>query len=526
MKKWVVATAIFAVVLPIIVALALGTIIMGLHRGAVGAACMPESMQVAPQAGNAPESAELFEAIEHNAQGNSRLALSMLVASNLESNWQNVRSKDGAFGYFQIQHPGVVHPDITVEEAMTASGATNFMLPAFKAALNYVGDLTWMTNPEKAAHDVAYAAERPAKPYYQSQGPAKVAAAYQASLQVMRERGMDVDFSKDSAELLAPAVSPISFEEMLEFCDQYGGANFGGGLPYGQAVNIVIEAARSQFGVPYVYGGGGPKGPSTSLLAKGNFSDIGFDCSGLTSYAFAQAGITLPRTAATQWAATRAIKEVPAGSEQPGDLVFFSSVGSVSAPGHVGIVIDPSRKKMIEAPQTGDVVREGSYDRGDVVGYTRPYTEAQLNQAGVSAGGWRAPLDPGYRMSSPFGNRFHPIQHVWRLHDGADMSNVGPTDPIYAVHSGTVVRAAPYSTCGNMVTLRHTPQLTTRYCHMSRFAPGLTVGQTVQAGQVIGYVGSTGGVTGPHLHFVLEVGGKATDPVVYFRQNLGIELVP
>lgn len=524
MKKWLAAGIAFVVLAPVMVALIFGTILMGVSEG-ISTTCSPESTVVSAQGGDAPESAELFDAIEHNANGDSRLALSMFVASYLESGWRNVRSNDGAFGYFQIQHPGVVHPDITVAEAMNAGSATNFMLPAFKAAMNYVGPQVWGTNPEKAAHDVAYAAERPRYPYYKSQGPEKVKAAYEASVQVMRERGMSVDFATTTLLNVESAVTPISFEEMIELCDQYGGANLGGGLPYAQAVNIVIEAARSQFGVPYVFGGGGPNGPSTSSLAKGNFSDIGFDCSGLTSYAFAQAGIKLPRTAATQWKETRGIKEVSAGSEKPGDLVFFSSVGSVSAPGHVGIVLDPSRKKMIEAPRTGDVVKIGSYDRGDVVGFTRPYTEAQVNLAGVTQSGWRVPLDPGYRMSSPYGNRFHPIFHVWRLHDGVDMS-ISEGTPIYAAHAGTVVSVGPYGGCGNMVTLRHSPQLDTRYCHMSRFAAGLTSGQTVQAGQVIGYVGNTGNSRGNHLHFVLEVGGRSVDPVAYLRQNMGLELVP
>jgi Membrane proteins related to metalloendopeptidases len=525
-KKWLIAGVICAILAPLVIALTMGIILMGVSKGVTAASCMPESTVVDPVRGDAPESAELFEAIEHNTEGNSRLALSMLVASYLESGWQNVKSNDGAFGYFQIQQPGVVHPDITVEEAMTAAGSTNFMLPAFKAALNYVGTLTWAVSPEKAAHDVAYAAERPAKPYYQSQGPEKVAAAYQASVQVMQERGMSVDFANDTVFDVAPPVNPISYEEMIEFCDQYGGVDYGAGLPYGQAVNVVLSAARSQFGVPYVYGGGGPQGPSTSPVAKGNFSDIGFDCSGLTSYAFAQAGINLTRTAGTQWEETRAIKEIPAGSEKPGDLVFFVSVGTTADPGHVGIVLDPSRKKMIEAPTTGDVVREGSYDRADVIGFTRPYTEEQYDLTdGVTQAGWGLPMAPGYRMSSPFGNRFHPIFHVWRLHSGVDLAAPKGT-PIYAVHAGKVERAGANGGCGNTVTLRHDLRVETEYCHMTGFAPGLMIGRQVQAGQLIGFVGDTGDAVGDHLHFIVRVGGTFVDPVAYFRQNIGLELVP
>lgn len=525
MKKWLTAGIVLVILAPIVAALALGSILMGVSQGMAAASCTPENAVNATQAGNAPESAKLFDAIEHNAKGNNRLALSMLLASYLESGWRNVKSQDGAFGYFQIQQPGVVHPDITVAEAMTAAGATNFMVPAFKGALNQVGSPIWGSNPERAAHDVAYAAERPAMPYYESQGPTKVKAAYEASLKVMQKRGMSVDFTSTVAPNTQSALTPISFEEMVQFCDQYGGANYGAGLPYGQAVNIVIEAARSQFGLPYVFGGGGAKGPSTSVSAKGNFSDIGFDCSGLTSYAFDKAGIKLPRTAGEQWQATRKIKQVPVGSEQPGDLVFFVTVGSVSDPGHVGIVIDSERKKMIEAPFTGQRVGEGSYDRHDIVGFTRPYTEAQAHLAGANKAGWRAPLDDGYRMSSPFGNRYHPIFHVWRLHGGVDFAAPEGT-PIYATHTGTVIGAEPYGGCGNTVRLRHNSRIETQSCHMSRFAPGLARGSSVQVGQVIGYVGQTGDADGNHLHFIVLDNGKPVDPVSYFRRNLGLELVP
>ncbi len=143
--------------------------------------------------------------------------------------------------------------------------------------------------------------------------------------------------------------------------------------------------AQSQLGVPYVYGGGNRNGPTTSSLAHGNFGVSGFDCSSFTQYSFYQgAGIEIPRTAKSQWLATQQYRVEP-GSEQPGDLVFFGGYLGSSGPGHVGIVIDPAKKIMINEPKTGDVVSYDSYDWGsDIVGFTRPYPVETIHPTATS----------------------------------------------------------------------------------------------------------------------------------------------
>ncbi len=132
--------------------------------------------------------------------------------------------------------------------------------------------------------------------------------------------------------------------------------------------------------------------------------------------------------------------------------------------------------------------------------------------------GWRIPLDAGvYTVNDQFGMRFHPIYHRWMLHSGIDLGADKGT-PIYAAQSGTVDYVGPSGDLGNFVRINHAGGVQTGYGHMVRFADGLKAGDLVQAGQVIGYVGSTGGSTGFHLHFIVRIDGKLTNPVDFMRQ--------
>ena len=76
---------------------------------------------------------------------------------------------------------------------------------------------------------------------------------------------------------------------------------------------------------------------------------------------------------------------------------------------------------------------------------------------------------------------------------------------------------------GNYVSIDHGDEVTSGYGHMVRFAEGITEGATVKTGQVIGYVGTTGGSTGPHLHFMIRVKGQLTDPVTFMKEH-GVEI--
>ncbi len=112
-------------------------------------------------------------------------------------------------------------------------------------------------------------------------------------------------------------------------------------------------------------------------------------------------------------------------------------------------------------------------------------------------------------VTSPYGWRVHPISGVWRLHTGIDFGARSGT-PIYACRGGTVVRASWYGGYGNAIIIDHGGGMQTLYGHQSGFAVGY--GARVVAGQHIGYVGSTGNSTGPHLHFEVYINGSTVDP--------------
>ena len=113
----------------------------------------------------------------------------------------------------------------------------------------------------------------------------------------------------------------------------------------------------------------------------------------------------------------------------------------------------------------------------------------------------------GARLSSSFGMRKHPILGFNKMHKGTDFA--APTGtPIMASGSGTVTRARWCGGGGNCVKIRHNSTYETIYAHMSKFASGIKEGRKVKQGQIIGYVGSTGLSTGPHLHYEVVVNGK------------------
>jgi len=127
-------------------------------------------------------------------------------------------------------------------------------------------------------------------------------------------------------------------------------------------------------------------------------------------------------------------------------------------------------------------------------------------------GTFRSPL-PLARVTSRFNpKRMHPVLHVVMPHNGIDYGASTGT-PVYASAPGTVSTAGDGGPCGNMVQIEHAGGLSTAYCHLSRFAPGLHPGQHVEARELVGYVGKTGRATGPHLHFAVKRGGTFIDPL-------------
>ena len=113
----------------------------------------------------------------------------------------------------------------------------------------------------------------------------------------------------------------------------------------------------------------------------------------------------------------------------------------------------------------------------------------------------------GARLSSPFGMRKHPIDGFNKMHKGTDFAAPMGT-PIMASGDGVVKKAGWCGGGGNCVLIRHNSTYQTIYAHMKNFALGIRSGVRVKQGQVIGYVGSTGKSTGPHLHYEVIFNGK------------------
>lgn len=125
------------------------------------------------------------------------------------------------------------------------------------------------------------------------------------------------------------------------------------------------------------------------------------------------------------------------------------------------------------------------------------------------SGNWYWPLPGYYYISSVFGGRYHPITGVWETHTGTDVPAPGGT-PIQCAKDGVVTTVVPESagsSYGNYCIVYHGDGYATLYAHMQS-TPSVSVGESVSAGQVIGYVGTTGSSTGNHLHFELRINGQ------------------
>lgn len=138
--------------------------------------------------------------------------------------------------------------------------------------------------------------------------------------------------------------------------------------------------------------------------------------------------------------------------------------------------------------------------------------QAAAGNAPPSNAAWQCPV-PYYTLTSPFGMRVHPVLGYKRMHNGIDMACAQGT-PIYATRAGTVTVASYQAGgAGNYVSINHGDGFSSIYMHMTHYI--VYAGQQVAKGQVIGYVGSTGISTGPHLHFGISYGGTYVNPLAY-----------
>lgn len=165
-----------------------------------------------------------------------------------------------------------------------------------------------------------------------------------------------------------------------------------------------------------------------------------------------------------------------------------------------------------------------SFRASDSTYYAIPFVqdgeELYYNERGNSLEGafLKAPLD-FYRISSRFTNsRYHPVLKRYRAHHGVDYAAPAGT-PVYAIGNGKVIaKAYQANGGGNYVKIKHNGTYTTTYMHLSRFAKGLKVGSTVKQKEIIGYVGSTGLSTGPHLDFRVYENGRPINPLTIKSQ--------
>jgi murein DD-endopeptidase MepM/ murein hydrolase activator NlpD len=127
----------------------------------------------------------------------------------------------------------------------------------------------------------------------------------------------------------------------------------------------------------------------------------------------------------------------------------------------------------------------------------------------------RMPLE-GSQLTSGYGMRTHPVLGGRRQHAGIDLA--APTGtPVYATADGVVGRADWYSSYGLYIAIEHGASMQTRYAHLSRLA--VAAGDNVKKGDLIGYVGSTGRSTGPHLHYEVRIDGLAVNPIPYMVES-------
>lgn len=217
------------------------------------------------------------------------------------------------------------------------------------------------------------------------------------------------------------------------------------------------------------------------------------------------------KSAAALGAAAAFVAAAPASAENApaSDSPAVSTTAGVALSADIG---EAAREARIGHHTSGDVrFRElfASWTSLDEAGPGAP-----IAQPAVAIPS-RMPLD-GARMSSGYGMRDHPVLRKRKRHNGIDLA--APTGtPVYATADGIVGRADRFSSYGLYVSIDHGAELETRYAHMSRLA--VSAGDRVRKGDIVGYVGSTGRSTGPHLHYEVRVDGMAVNPIPYMVET-------
>ena len=173
---------------------------------------------------------------------------------------------------------------------------------------------------------------------------------------------------------------------------------------------------------------------------------------------------------------------------------------------------EEEKKKQEEAnkkPGNGGSNNGGSGDSGSNNGGGNSGGGNSGGSGFVSGESWRRPCS-WIKLTSPYGYRIHPTLGTRKFHNGVDLANNQGT-PIYAARSGKVTVATYGGTYGYYVTINHGDGYSSLYAHMTHYT--VSKGQTVKKGDIIGYMGSTGRSTGPHLHFSIFYNGSSVNPM-------------
>ena len=170
-----------------------------------------------------------------------------------------------------------------------------------------------------------------------------------------------------------------------------------------------------------------------------------------------------------------------------------------------------------EAENTGNILAASLILRGKPLTFYR-YERADGKADFYTAEGksarkmlMKTPID-GARLSSRYGNRKHPVLGYTRMHRGIDFGARTGT-PVMAAGDGVIERSSRNGSYGNYIRIRHNSTYQTAYAHLSGYAGGIKSGARVKQGQIIGYVGATGRVTGAHLHYEILVNGQQINPL-------------
>jgi murein DD-endopeptidase MepM/ murein hydrolase activator NlpD len=292
-----------------------------------------------------------------------------------------------------------------------------------------------------------------------------------------------------------------------------------------QAAQSKADAAQLAAGrLLGALGKGGNEDLTTSLIARpGNADDLLYRLSALSRLSVQSEGVyakalQLKNSAASLTEQARRAQAKLAQLRDTAQAALLTAQAAADA-ANTALLAQQDHQLQLQAQLSVLVqkrqVTEADYSAGVAA------RNAATAVGKVNAQGWARPVS-GY-IISPFGMRLHPIYKVWKLHTGVDIAGQGCGAPIFAAHSGRVTYAGWNGDLGIYVQIDHGDGTSTGYAHIVNGGLLVARGDDVASGQQIARVGTTGGSTGCHLHFITRINGALTDPVPFLRER-GVSL--